>query len=310
MDTDDLRWFQLVADGVTVTEVSEIFGVSQPSVSRALARLEAEVGVSLLERQGRVLRMTLAGLAFKRYVDQVVNSVDDGLARVSQLIDPERGVVSLGFPLSLGTWLVPTLIREFEQEHPLVQFVFETTRSNEDNRVSPLLTSGQIDLELTTGRAIGPHVLWHPMVADEVYLAVAEGHRLAATETVDLRDCDGERFVFMTPPSRLRGLAVELLSDSGVEPDVAFEAEDLATIRGFVGHGLGVSILPSLGAVVGPAGSDGVVLIPIEHPGARRHLGLAWTTQHPPLPSAELFRQFAIDWSAGDGPGGVDRMTN
>ena len=52
MNTDDLRWFQLVADGVTVTEVSEIFGVSQPSVSRALARLESEVGAPLLERQG------------------------------------------------------------------------------------------------------------------------------------------------------------------------------------------------------------------------------------------------------------------
>ena len=91
MNTDDLRWFQLVADGVTVTEVSEIFGVSQPSVSRALARLESEVGAPLLERQGRGLRMTLAGLAFKRYVDRVVNAVDDAMATVNQLVDAERG---------------------------------------------------------------------------------------------------------------------------------------------------------------------------------------------------------------------------
>ena len=48
MDVDALRWFQLVADGTTVTEVREVFGVSQPSVSRALARLEAEVGTALL----------------------------------------------------------------------------------------------------------------------------------------------------------------------------------------------------------------------------------------------------------------------
>lgn len=298
MDTDDLRWFQLVADGVTVTEVSEVFGVSQPSVSRALARLEAEIGVPLLERQGRVLRMTLAGLAFKRYVDRVINAVDDGLARVNQLIDPERGVVSVGFPLSLGTSLVPTLIREFEKEHPLVQFVLETTSSNEDNRVSPLLTSGQIDLELTTTRAIGPHVLWHPIATDELYLAVHAEHPLAGAESVDLTECAHERFVLMQAPSRLRRVALELLADAGVEADVGFEAEDLATIRGFVGHGLGVSLLPSLGTAVGLVGTDHVALIPIDHPGARRHLGLAWTTQHPPLPSAELFRQFVIDWSA------------
>ncbi len=299
MDTDDLRWFQLVADGVTVTEVSEVFGVSQPTVSRALARLETEVGVPLLERQGRVLRMTLAGLAFKRYVDRVINAVDDGLARVNQLIDPERGVVSIGFPLSLGTWLVPTLLREFEKEHPYVQFVLETTRNNEDNRISPLLTSGQIDLELTTGRTIGPHVMWHPLVTDEVFLAVPEGHRLDAAGPVDLKECAEERFVLRRAPSRLRRIALELLEDAEVEADIAFEADDLATVRGFVSHGLGVSILPSLGTGAARTGSDGVVLRPIEGPAAVRHIGLAWTTLHPPLPSADLFRQFVIDWAAG-----------
>lgn len=302
MNTDDLRWFQLVADGVTVTEVSEIFGVSQPSVSRALGRLEGEVGASLLEKQGRVLRMTLAGLAFRRYVDQVVNAVDDGLAAVNQLIDPDRGVVSLGFPLSLGTWLVPTLIREFEREHPLVQFVLETTTGNEDNRISPLLVSGQIDLEITPSRAVGPHVLWHPLMTDELYLALPEGHPLDGPDAIDLAQCAEERWVLLRPPSRLRRIALEMLQAADVDADVAFEAEDLATVRGFVGHGLGVSILPSLGAAVGPAGTDHVVLRPIANAGATRHLGLAWTTRHPLLPSADLFRRFVIDWSAGPGP--------
>jgi LysR family transcriptional regulator, transcription activator of glutamate synthase operon len=302
VNTDDLRWFQLVADGVTVTEVSEIFGVSQPSVSRALGRLEDEVGAPLLEKQGRVLRMTLAGLAFKRYVDQVVNAVDDGLATVNQLIDPDRGVVSLGFPLSLGTWLVPTLIREFEREHPLVQFVLETTTSNEDNRISPLLVSGQIDLEITPSRAVGPHVLWHPVMTDELYLALPEGHPLDSPHPIDLAQCVEERWVLLQPPSRLRRIALEMLTAADIDADVAFEAEDLATVRGFVGHGLGVSILPSLGAAVGPVGTDHVVLRPIANAGATRHLGLAWTTRHPLLPSADLFRQFVIDWAAGPGP--------
>ena len=91
MDTDALRWFQQVADGVTVTEVSEVDGVSQPGVSRALARLEREVGTPLLRRSGRVLRMTQAGSAFKRHVDALLHQLDDGLAAVSQLVDPETG---------------------------------------------------------------------------------------------------------------------------------------------------------------------------------------------------------------------------
>ena len=85
VDTDSLRWFQLVADGYTVTEVSEVFGVSQPGVSRALARLEQEVGTPLLRRSGRVLRMTHAGTAFKRHVDNLVNDLDDGMAAVDAI---------------------------------------------------------------------------------------------------------------------------------------------------------------------------------------------------------------------------------
>src|ERR1700710_3305095 len=107
MDTDALRWFQQVADGVTVTEVSGTAAVSQPGVSRALARLETEVGTPLLRRSGRTLRMTRAGAAFKRHVDAMLHDLDDGLAAVSQLVDPDTGTISVAFQASLGTWLVP-----------------------------------------------------------------------------------------------------------------------------------------------------------------------------------------------------------
>ena len=73
MDVEALRWFQQVADGATVTEVAEVYLVSQPGVSRALARLESEVGTPLLHRTGRVLRPTHAGAVFKRHVDNLLH---------------------------------------------------------------------------------------------------------------------------------------------------------------------------------------------------------------------------------------------
>ncbi len=118
MDTEAIRWFQQVADGVTVTEVSELERITQSGVSRALARLESEVGTPLLRRSGRTLRMTHAGTAFKRHVDTMLHELDDGLAAVNQLIEPETGTVSLAFQLSLGTWLVPDLVSSFRADHP------------------------------------------------------------------------------------------------------------------------------------------------------------------------------------------------
>ena len=118
MDTDALRWFQQVADGTTVTEVSEVEPVTQSGVSRALARLEAEVGTPLLRKSGRTLRMTLAGTVFKRHVDAMLHHLDDGIAAVNQLLDPDSGTVALAFQHSLGSWLVPDLVSSFRARHP------------------------------------------------------------------------------------------------------------------------------------------------------------------------------------------------
>ena len=91
MDTDALRWLQQVTDGTTLTEVSELESVTQSGVSRALARLEAQIGTPLLRRSGRTLRMTHAGAVFKPHLDALLHNLDDGIAAVSQLIDPDTG---------------------------------------------------------------------------------------------------------------------------------------------------------------------------------------------------------------------------
>src|SRR5664279_1328555 len=128
VDTDAVRWFQQVADGVTVTEVRELERVTQSGVSRALARLEAEVGTPLLRGSGRMLRMTRAGSAFRRYADAMLHRLDDGLAAVNQLIEPETGTVALAFELPLGTWLMPDLVSSFRADHPHVQLELKQVR--------------------------------------------------------------------------------------------------------------------------------------------------------------------------------------
>ena len=150
MDTDALRWFQQVADGTTVTEVSELEAITQSGVSRALARLEAEVGTALLRRSGRTLRMTHAGSVFKRHVDALLHQLDDGIAAVNQLIEPNTGTVALAFQHSLGTWLVPDLVRSFRATHPDVGF--QLTRVREQLR-SAALDDGPADLEMGRGTA-------------------------------------------------------------------------------------------------------------------------------------------------------------
>ena len=292
MDTDALRWFQQVADGMTVTQVGELYWVTQSGVSRGLARLKAEVGTPLLQRHGRLLRMTPAGAAFKRHVDALLNNLDDGLAAVSELVDPDTGTVTVAFQQSLATWLVPQLVSTFRATHPRVQF---TLRQVRDELVSPVLDGGRTDLEITAWRRTDPTVTWQRLLTEPLMLAVAPDHRLAAHDgPLDLSALDAEPFVALRPTSLLRKQAEELCKRAGFEPQVAFVGVDLPTVRGFVAAGLGVAVVPA--PHVGDPEDAGNPLryLPIADPAAVREIGMAWSTERRLLPAAELFRQHVV----------------
>ena len=293
METDALRWFQLVADGYTVTEVSEVYGVSQPGVSRALARLEQEVGTPLLRRSGRVLRMTHAGAAFKRHVDSLVNDLDDGLAAVDELVDPEGGVVTLAHPLSLGSWLVPGLIRAFRRDHPRVRVVLQRTAVGETGRVSQLLATRRADVELTAHRVTGADIEWRRILVEPLVLAVPPTHALAGRQSVSLAEVAGEPFVVRRPPSGMRTETLALCEAAGFFPDLAFEVDDLPTVRGLVSVGLGVAVVPAMGLHT-PTTFARTRLIPLTDQGAQREVGVAWVARRALLPSAESFRRFVL----------------
>jgi LysR family transcriptional regulator, transcription activator of glutamate synthase operon len=295
VETDAVRWFQQVADGMTVTEVSELERVTQSGVSRALARLEVEVGTPLLRRSGRTLRMTHAGSAFKRHVDAMLFQLDDGLAAVNQLIEPETGTVSLAFELSLGTWLVPDLVGSFRADHPRVQFQLRVVR---DELVTSVLGRGEADLQISTVRPTDPAVQWRQLMVEPLRLAVASGHPLARRTRIQLAEVSSEPFVMLRPTSLLRQLCEDLCEEAGFRPTLGFEGDDLPTVRGFVAAGLGVSIVPALregspDAVTGP-----LRYVKIADPLAARGIGLTWSTEHRLLPAAELFRQHALGRAA------------
>lgn len=295
MDTDAVRWFQQVADGVTVTEVSELEQVTQSGVSRALARLEAELGTPLLQRSGRTLRMTHAGKAFKRHVDAMLHELDDGLAAVNQLIEPETGAVSLAFQLSLGTWLVPDLVGSFRAEHPGIQFEFRQVR---DELVTSVLDRGQVDLEISTLRPTDQLVRWRPLVVEPLWLAVPAKHPLARRSRVSLSETATEPYVMLRSTSWLRRLAEELCGEAGFEPVVSFECDDLPTVRGLVSAGLGLAIVPAP-RIGSTERMDGALrYVELSQRRAVREIGLVFSTERRLLPAAELFRRHVVDRAA------------
>lgn len=291
METDSLRWFQQVADGTTVTEVSELEAVTQSGVSRALARLEAEVGTPLLRRSGRTLRMTQAGAVFKRHVDALLHQLDDGIAAVNELIEPDTGTVALAFQHSLGTWLVPDLVRSFRAAHPHVRFQLTQVR---DELHSAALAGGEADLEIGTRRPRDPALHTRQIALEPLGLALPRDHRLAEQERIGLAEVAEESFVSLRPMSALRQQADGLCEQAGFRPEVVFEGDDLSTVRGFVAAGLGVAIVPAPRAGSPESAAGPVLYREIVDPGAVREICLTWSAERRLLAGADLFRQHVI----------------
>ena len=291
MDTDALRWLQQVADGTTVTEVSDLEPVTQSGVSRALARLEAQIGTPLLRRSGRTLRMTHAGAVFKPHLDALLHHLDDGIAAVSQLIDPDSGVVALAFQQSLGTWLVPDLARSFRAAHPGVRFRLTQVR---DEPNSAPLDGGHADLELGTRRTPDEDVHTRLIALEPLRLALPREHPLAGQRRVRLADVASEPFISLRSASALRRLTDDLCEEAGFRPDVVFEGDDLSTVRGFVAAGLGVAIVPAPRAGSPESGAGPLRYCEIDDVWAAREITLTWSAERRLLPAAEEFRRHVM----------------
>lgn len=299
MDTEVLRWFQLVADGTTLTEVSDIHGVSQPAVSRALDRLASEVGTPLLHKHGRLLRLTRAGASFKRHVDALISDLDDGLAEVEEILDPDGGTVALGFQLSFGSWLVPRLVASFHATHPRVRFSLAQVL---DADPYAGVRSGDLDLEITALRPGEPDVSWRQLLIEPLALAVPLGHRLdrEGRVKVDLAEASDEDFVMLRPGWSLRQHSEDLCRTAGFEPRVTYEVDDVASMRGLVGAGLAVAVFPSMGRPPAASYAGVVRLVGLRDEGAFREVGLVWSRGRRLLPAAEAFRTHTLDVLANE----------
>jgi LysR family transcriptional activator of glutamate synthase operon len=283
----DLEWLTTVADLEHVTDAAAVLGIPQPTLSRAIARVEAELGTLVFERVPDGVRLTPAG-------ELVVSAARDLGARHTQLVDdlaslldPDTGVVRLAFLDSMAGLLVPRLLRGFHRDAPRVRLVLRQEPSHE---IAEDLASGAADLAVTT-RLDG--LAWLPLLEERPVLVVPASHRLSGRKRVSLGELADEELVTVPSGFGYRQLVDDLLRAAGVSPAISFESQDLATIEGLVAAGLGVAIVPEH-----LAGASGTVGIALAGSSVRRSIGLVWRTDRELTPPAARFVTLATELGA------------
>jgi len=268
MEWHQINYFQVVAKTQHITHAAEQLSISQPALSRSIAKLEDELGVKLFDRKGRNIYLNRYGKMFLHRVEQSIKQIEIGKQEILAEIHPDYGTIALAFYPSLGMSFVPDILSSYRGKFPNVKFLLNQASNQE---IFNQVKSGKVDLALLTLLQEDKELIWEPLITEELFLIVSNNHRLAAYDEVDLNLIKHEPFISFQEGYGLRTIIRNFCLEAGFEPNIVFEGQDIGSVTGLVGANLGVSLVPNLQVLK----KNKVKLIHVRNPICKREIGIA-----------------------------------
>ena len=304
LDSHTLRIVREVAETGSITAAAVALGFSQPAISQHLKRAEARIGMPIVARAGRGVRLTEAGRVLARHARTITAALDAAAGELAELAGLRAGRVRLAAFPSASPTLVPKLLGRLAQVHPGIGVSYLEAEPPEAVQA---VRDQQADLAITfsyPGDRVDPHkdsargLVVAPLWRDEMLLVLPDDHPDAALETVALDTLAAESWIAGCP--RCRGHLLQLTEQSGFEPTIAYETDNFVAVLGMVAAKLGVALIPSL-AVDATSVPRGVVIRPTSNRDYRTiHLvGAAGSDQVPAIAAttAEVLELDTSSWS-------------
>lgn len=294
MNLTQLEYFQSAAKLEHFTKAAEAMNVAQPALSRQIRHLEMELGLRLFDRVGRRVKLTDAGRTLLPRVDRMLTEAENIKRDMLALAQLEGGTVALGFLHSIGAHLLPGLLAAFRSEHPPIGFALHEGPGHE---LLECVRDGDLDMAIVSPLPSPEHRLESiELLRDELVAAVPPDHPLAQQREIQLASLKTESFIFLGAKfGELRNITREACQTAGFNPRVAFEAEGLATMRGLVGAGLGVALIPEMASHVREQETPTPVFLPLVRRPAHRVIGLVSLPDHMLSPAAVAFKTMVVD---------------
>jgi LysR family transcriptional regulator, transcription activator of glutamate synthase operon len=289
MELRQLRYLVTLDEERHFTRAAERAHIAQPALSQQIKRLEAEVGLALVERTTRHVALTDAGAALVARARRILAELDAGLAELEALRGVEAGHVSVGAMHTMGPIDVSLALAIFQSRHPGVEL---TVREQSSEELAEMLRVDELDLAfLSVTERIESHGLGlHLLVSEELAAILPLNHRLGKRRRLRMAELAGESFISFREGARLRELLEAAGREAGFEPHVTLESNESQRIRRLVARGMGVAILPLSDATA--PGAEVAVAALIE-PALRRDITLAWREGRRLAPAAAEFLDLA-----------------
>jgi DNA-binding transcriptional LysR family regulator len=269
LDPRRLELLREVARHRSFSRAAAALYLTQPAVSRQIAKLEQEAGVRLLERSARGLRLTEAGRVAVERAEVIAGQLAAAEAELEAIATLTAGRLRLSaFPTAAST-LVLDAIKTFRRAHPDVELTFVESGTNEGLR---RLRGGEVDLALAFREHGRPAPAeWDDLDADSLlvdplYVAVAASHRLASKLTIRLRDLADDGWIQAVRAGET-GITYQACLAAGFEPRIVALSDHAPITQGLVALGVGVTLVSSLSV---PQARKDIVVRPLKPSGPKR----------------------------------------
>ena len=244
MDLVQLETFVAVAEERSFSRAAARLHRTQPAVSQAIAKLEAELGEQLLERSSREAALTDAGDMLLDYAHKLLNLRGAATTALGELRALHTGRLSVAANEYTCLYLLP-LLDDFRQRHPRIKI---TVRRSLASRISDEILLHAVELGVVSFRPDDPAVRSTVVYRDELAFVVNPRHRLARAGRVAIRELGSQTFIAHNIPSPQRQKVIQTFQRHKTRLDMAVELPSLEAIKRFVEMGNGVALVPGLTA--------------------------------------------------------------
>lgn len=284
MELRQLEYFQMASRLRNITRAAERLRVSQPNITVAIKKLEAELGIQLFDRSQKQLSLTPEGAVFLNRVELALRNIQDAVLEVNDYKQLQKGTIKIGIPPMMGAYLFPKIFSSFQKRYSHLE-IFLHEEASVSIREQVERDELDFGIIIITGASQSLQLL--PMSRNQIVCCVPENSPLAQKESLTIEDIAGENIVMLKEGSFLRQLILGKLDTAGIKPNIVLESNQVGTLKGLVSTGVGVAFL--LDMVAG--GTPGVKAIPLESP-LFVDVGLAWKKDRYISKAAQSFIDF------------------
>lgn len=234
MNISHLRYLKKVVETKNITKAAKELYISQPALSKSIKALEQELGYPLLFHVGRNIELTSYCEIFYPYLVRMLEELDEGLAKLSNLETDKMTSISLY--LEVASVSIPNLVKLFQAKHPEIQLSIMQHGIDEASLDEPNVF--YISSEEKEG------LFSIPIFTEDIYVALPKELPLAEKETIYLADLAHVSFLRLSRKNAFRRTLDQGLEKTNHQLKSSFTTDDPATLRSLINQGLGASFFP------------------------------------------------------------------